>query len=369
MSLAELTVDNVRCVSHAELLLHPGQNLIWGGNGSGKTSLLEAIFLLGRGRSFRTRNSERLIRHGQSQLVVFGRTSPAADGAAESASRESAGLSTPLGIQVSRTDGTKARIGGAPASALTELSQTFPVQAIDPGIHKLVEEGGHRRRRWLDWAVFHVEHSFADHWLRYTRALKQRNAALRTQPDQAALWDGEVARLGEIIAAARGRLLEQLEPHWRAVLGRLTGVEVELHYSRGWTQELPLADALREALPRDRVRGATHPGPHRGDVLVRLHGKPAREVLSRGQQKLVAIAMTLAQLSLLQQATDLHPTLLLDDPAAELDADHLLRFIAQVRELKCQLVLTSLTPEFQSFGAPDRVFHVEQGAVKSHLPP
>ena len=357
MSLAELTVDNVRCISHAELVLHPGQNLIWGGNGSGKTSLLEAIFLLGRGRSFRTRNSERLIRHAQSQLVVFGRTAP------------STGVPTPLGIQVSRAEGTKARIAGAPVSALTELSQTFPVQAIDPGIHKLVEEGGHRRRRWLDWAVFHVEHSFADHWLRYTRALKQRNAALRTQPDQAALWDGELARLGEIIAEARGRLLEQLEPHWRTVLGRLTGVEVELHYSRGWTQELALADALREALPRDRLRGATHPGPHRGDILVRLHGKPAREVLSRGQQKLVAIAMTLAQFSLLQQATDLHPTLLLDDPAAELDTEHLLRFIAQVRDLKCQLVLTSLTPEFQSFGAPDRVFHVEQGAVKSHLPP
>jgi DNA replication and repair protein RecF len=353
VSLAELTVDNVRCVAHAEVVLHPGQNLIWGGNGSGKTSLLESIFLLGRGRSFRTRNSERLIRHGQSQLVVFGRTA------------QDAGLPTPLGIQVSRTEGTKARIAGAPVSALTDLSETFPVQAIDPGVHKLVEEGGHRRRRWLDWAVFHVEHSFADHWLRYARALKQRNAALRSQPDQAALWDSEVARLGEIIADARGRLLKQLEPHWKEMLSRLTGVEVELHYSRGWTQELPLAEALKEALPRDRVRGLTHPGPHRGDVLVRLRGKPAREVLSRGQQKLVAIAMTLAQLSLLQQATDLRPTLLLDDPAAELDTDHLQRFIAQVRELKCQLVLTSLSPEFHSFGAPDKVFHVEQGAVES----
>src|SRR5262249_25676853 len=124
-------------------------------------------------------------------------------------------------------------------------------------------------------------------------------------------------------------------------------------------------EALKEALPRDRIRGITQPGPHRGDVLVRLRGKPAREVLSRGQQKLVAIAMTLAQLSLLQQATDLHPTLLLDDPAAELDGDHLLRFIAQVRALKCQLVLTALTPEFHSFGAPDRVFHVEQGNIQS----
>ena len=74
MSLAEVAVSNLRCVEHAELVLHPGHNLIWGENGSGKTSLLEAIFLLGRGRSFRTRNSERLIRYDEQRLVVFGRT-------------------------------------------------------------------------------------------------------------------------------------------------------------------------------------------------------------------------------------------------------------------------------------------------------
>src|SRR5262249_47875609 len=139
------SVDNLRCLEHAELSLHPQRNLIWGGNGSGKTSLLESIFLLGRGRSFRTRNSERLIRHGQPQLVVFGRT----DGVPAQA----------LGVQVSRSEGTRARISGSPAGSLTELSQAFPVQVIDPGIHQLVEEGGYRRRRWLDWAVFHVEPS------------------------------------------------------------------------------------------------------------------------------------------------------------------------------------------------------------------
>src|ERR1700691_5462472 len=74
MALSELSLRDLRCIEHAELSLHPGRNLIWGGNGSGKTSLLESIFLLGRGRSFRTRNSERLIRHGRDRLVVFGRT-------------------------------------------------------------------------------------------------------------------------------------------------------------------------------------------------------------------------------------------------------------------------------------------------------
>jgi len=350
VSLAELTVDNVRCIEHADLSFHPRHSLIWGANGSGKTSVLEAAFLLGRGRSFRTRSSERLIRYWQSQLTVFGRTAGAVPQA--------------LGIQVSRAEGTTARIAGATAGSLTELSQAFPVQVVDPGIHKLVEEGGHRRRRWLDWGVFHVEPSFADHWVRYSRALKQRNAALRTQPDQAAVWDPEVARLGELIADSRGRLLEGLQDRWRSTVSFLSGLAVELHYSRGWSQESTLLEALKESRSRDQARGVTHSGPHRGDTLLRVNGRPARDVLSRGQQKLVAIAMVLAQLYLLQEATQTTPLLLLDDPAAELDGEHLLKFIERVRELQCQLVLTALHPEFRAFGTPDRVFHVEHGVVR-----
>ena len=455
MSLVELAIDDLRCIERAELQLDPGHNLIWGGNGSGKTSLLEAIFLLGRGRSFRTRSSERLIRYGRERLVVFGRTgglaaagsfengnagsrwvelsdgsrrvsgdlgfsgevdaaaggldavpagaapgsgnrlgeesdsrrgrwpevqpgrNTAAGGggtgrtgyssAIQSAELESAGqpvLSQALGVQVSRTDGTTARISGSNTKSLTELTQVFPVQVIDPGIHKLVEEGGHRRRRWMDWAVFHVEHQFGDWWLRYTRALKQRNAALRTHPAQAGVWDSELVRLGELIAAARGRLMEALLPYWKESVLALSGLEPELHYFKGWAQDTSLAEALAASKARDETKRVTHPGPHRADVIVRMKGRPAREVLSRGQQKLVAVAMTLAQLHLLQSATQTTSTLLLDDPAAELDGEHLRRFIDQVLRLKSQLVLTSLHPEFQLFGRPNRVFHVEQGRVK-----
>jgi DNA replication and repair protein RecF len=351
MSLIELTAENLRCVRRVELELHPRHNLVWGSNGSGKTSLLEAIFLLGRGRSFRTRNSERLIRHGESHLTVFGRT----DGVAPQK----------LGVQVSRSDGTVARINGSVPAALTELSQTFPVQVIDPGIHKLLEEGAHRRRRWLDWVVFHVEPTFADQWMRYARVLKQRNAALRTEPAQAgsAAWDMELVRLGELICASRCSVFDRLEPAWRAMVLSLSGLQVDLHYSRGWPQGVPLGQALIDSRTRDLVRGLTHSGPHRADVVLRLAGKPAREVLSRGQQKLVAIAMTLAQLQLLRDLTGLNPTLLLDDPAAELDREHLLKFIGHVQQLECQLVLTALHAQSSLFGTPERVFHVEQGGV------
>jgi DNA replication and repair protein RecF len=270
-------------------------------------------------------------------------------------------LAQAIGVQVSKGGGTTARINAANASSLTELSQAFPVQVIDPGVHKLVEDGGFRRRRWMDWAVFHVEPGFADLWVRYTRAVKQRNAALKSQPGHAAIWDGEVARLGELIAEARRGMLEQMRPAWLQAVTALSGLEVDLHYSRGWSQESSLAQSLIDSRARDQARGLTHSGPHRADVFVRLGGKPAREILSRGQQKLVAIAMTLAQIQLLQERTAMTPTLLLDDPAAELDGSHLMKFIDEVSRLNCQLVLTSLQSESNLFGRPERVFHVERG--------
>jgi len=351
MSLLELSVSDLRSIEHAELALGPGLTVVWGCNGSGKTSLIEAMFILGRGRSFRTRNSERLIRDGQDRLRVTGHVV------------EGIGGRQRLSVEVSRA-GSAARIAGRPADSLAELSQAFAVQVIEPGVHRLIEEGGYRRRRWMDWAVFHVEPHFVETWVRYTRALKQRNAALKTSPADAAVWDPELARLGESIASSRERLMERLQPYWREAVAALSGLDVELHPMRGWAQDHTLIEALAASRSRDQTRQLTHPGPHRADVAVRLHGRPARDVLSRGQQKLVAAAMTLAQLRLLQDASQITPTLLLDDPAAELDGERLERFIGEVARLRCQLVVTSLRPESRLFGTPERTFRVEQGRVE-----
>jgi DNA replication and repair protein RecF len=355
MILSELTLRDVRCIEHAELSLHPGLNLIWGGNGSGKTSLLEGMFLLGRGRSFRTRSSERLIRHGQERLLAFGRT--------ESSALMGDGLVHAVGVEVDRGQGTRARVDAAAVGSLADLSRVFPVQVIDPEIHKLIEEGGRRRRRWLDWAVFHVEPLFAEAWVRFARAVRQRNAALRTRGATPKPWDVEVAALGEKISEARRSVLERIQPYWRDVIAGLDCPAGELQYYRGWGAQHSLAEALEASRARDELRGLTHMGPHRADVLIRVDGKLAREVLSRGQQKLMAVALTLAQLRLLKEASGTTPTLLLDDPAAELDAAHLADFVRQIAPLGCQLIVTSLHPETLTFGAPDRVFHVEQGRV------
>jgi len=222
----------------------------------------------------------------------------------------------------------------------------------------------------MDWATFHVEHGFVDVWASYSRALKQRNAVLKQVQAsgsetvaQLAAWDVELAQLGERLAHSRRGMLETLQPHWQDTVAALAGMNLELVYFQGWARDSTLLGALEGSRDRDLARGSTHAGPHRADVLLKLDGKLARDSLSRGQQKLAAVAMILAQLRMLNTILPEPPTLLLDDPAAELDPERLARFIDQVTPLQCQLVLTSLTAEGQPFGPPDRTFHVEQGRV------
>jgi DNA replication and repair protein RecF len=397
MALAGLSVQDLRCIEQAELALQPGSNLIFGANGAGKTSVLEAIFLLGRGRSFRTRLTERLIRHGQPQLRVVGRTGSSApvglspgvsegdpkgpggpgslggpggqDGALPRVLDDSAAQGSwiphSLGLEVSRDGGTRARLDAQNVRSLADLATAFPVQVLDPDAHRLIEDSATRRRRWLDWAVFHVEPGFASTWSRYARALQQRNAVLRTGQGDLAIWDIELIKDGERITEARRRVLDALKPYWADVCRALLDDDLTLSFQSGWERDTSLTAALAEAAPRDRLRKTTTVGPHRADVGIRIRGKPVREVLSRGQQKLAAVAMTLCQLEYLKQEHEVLPTLLLDDPSAELDKNRLDRFIDRVKGLHTQLVVTALDRDFSLFGAPDALFHVEQGRLVS----
>lgn len=347
MSLATLRISHLRCLVEAELDLGPGLNLVHGPNGSGKTSLLEAAFLAGRGRSFRTRHTETLIARGASVLQVFTRTQDPAHR---------------IGFEYRREGSYTARVDGEEVRSLAELPAAFFVEAIDPEVHRLVEGAPGERRRWLDWGVFHVEPGFLDSWLRFSRALKQRNAALKAgQPTTP--WDGELAAHGEEVAGKRARWFEAIGQELATTIEDLSGLTVDASYYRGWNAERSLEAALHEGMERDRTRGSTGSGPQRADIVLRVGGRAARESLSRGQQKLVAAAMVLALLQHLRRLGEGAVTLLLDDPAAELDADRLHLLVEKVSALECQLVITSLDPKLTAFGRPDRMFHVEQGRV------
>lgn len=347
MSLGALHVENLRCLASVDLALAPDLTVITGPNGSGKTSLLEAIFLAGRGRSFRTRHTEQLIARGADHLLVFAQTEHPFHR---------------IGFEYHRNESYTARLDGHDVQTLAQLPTAFFVEVIDPEVHRLVEGGPSERRRWLDWGVFHVEHEFLPHWVRYTRALRQRNAALKRGQDPKP-WDAELVEHGPRIAELRAAWFESLRPAWESTMTRLCGLPVEMSYFRGWAADRELADALASGLERDLARGSTLSGPHRADVHLRIEGKAAREVLSRGQQKLVAASMVLALLQRLRTSQATPPTLLLDDPAAELDGGRLAGLVDLVKELRCQLVVTSLADDLGMFGKPERAFHVEHGRI------
>jgi DNA replication and repair protein RecF len=352
LSLRRLQVTDFRCLQSAVLDLDPRFTLISGSNASGKTSLLEAIYVLGRGRSFRTRRLEHLIRHDCERFVVFGEI-------------ETNDRRIPVGVEGSAS-GIRAQIAGMKASSLAELAVVLPVQIIDPEIHRLIEEGPNRRRRFLDWGVFHVEHSFIGHWQRYHQVLKQRNAALKAGQPHAAVsaWDADLVLYGALVTEARSGYVALLAEQAKGISRNLLGMELDLGYRAGWTRDQSFAESLQQSRGHDQASGATQVGPHRADLSIRLNGMAVKDRISRGQQKLLAAALLIAQLKLFPDDGTVQPSLLLDDPAAELDDERLTGLILEVSGHSVQLIVSTLHGEFAAFGTPGRRFGVAAGRVE-----
>jgi DNA replication and repair protein RecF len=351
VALSRLQVTDFRCLQSVELELDAHFTLISGPNASGKTSLLEAIYVLGRGRSFRTRRLEHLIRNGTERFVVFG--------ALETETRR-----IPMGVEGSRS-GVRAQIDGDRPSSLAELALQLPVQIIDPEVHRLIEEGPSRRRRFLDWGVFHVEQSFVGHWQRYQQVLKQRNAALKAHHPRSvvSVWDSDLLRSGELLTAARSRYVASLMPYAEAIGRSLLGMGLTLSYRSGWAKDQTMSEALEQSWNHDSEAGATQIGPHRAELGIRLDGAAVKDRISRGQQKLLAAALLIAQIKLFPEGSAVQPTLLLDDPAAELDDQRLAGLIREVSSQAVQLVVTTLHSEFAAFGQPGRRYKSNGGQI------
>lgn len=353
MALRRLQVSDFRCVQSADLVFDPRFTLISGVNASGKTSLLEAIYVLSRGRSFRTRRLDNLIRTSCPHFVVFG--------TADILERQIS-----LGIEGS-TEGTKARMSGAPVSTLAAMAAVLPVQIIDPEVHRLIEEGPSRRRRFLDWGVFHVEHSFLGQWQLYQQALKQRNGALKSRQPRRLVeaWDTELLRWGRVVDEARSRYAAELGAVAATIAESLLGQELQLNYRSGWPRDQTFAEALVNSWSRDLELGVTTVGPQRADLTLRLNGASVKDRISRGQQKLLAASLLMAQIALFPFESEVRPTLLLDDPAAELDSARLVGLLQEVNRSSVQLIVTSLSPDFTALGPPGRQYRIERGVVTS----
>jgi DNA replication and repair protein RecF len=353
LPLSRVRITTLRCLREVELELDPSRNYIFGPNGAGKTSLLEGLFVLGRGRSFRTRQMRRLVRHGADGFAVFG----VAD--VDGAERR-------LGVAY-RAGRLEKKIDGQPAVGMAQLAALLPVHAIDPSTHAIVEGGPSERRRFLDWGVFHVEPTYLDAWKGYRRVLSQRNAALKRGALSAELkpWSAALAEAGATVDESRRRYLDRLSPFVSDFGQRLLDRPLSLDYRRGWVAEARLEDVLADAEPRDRQNGSTEAGPHRAEIVLRLDERRVQDEASRGQQKLTAAALILSQVAVESAERPRRSVLLVDDPAAELDAHSLDRLMASIADLPAQLVLTALTPKHLVPEPGFPTFHVERGEVRT----
>lgn len=362
MWFQRLTIGDLRNLANVELTLDPGLNYFFGDNGAGKTAILEAVHLLARGRSFRSHQIADLIRHGQPAATVHAVVEDELRGEQR------------LGVSRARTGRAELRINGQPARRLSQAAELLPLQVMVPSLSDLVFGGPAERRHWLDWGLFHVEHSYVRTLRAYLHAVRQRNAALKAvaagelRLADLDVWQQEMARHGEAVATARSGYLERLEPELSAVLQQLAPeLDLTLRHRRGWAEDQPLAKVLSASAPKEVKSGTSQSGPHRADVELRVAGQPAGATLSRGQGKSLASALMLAQARLLRHTAKRSSVFLIDDIGAELDLPHSARFFRLLAEQGAQILATSNSGPSALRGLPEvstAVFHVKHGRVQ-----
>lgn len=345
--------ENLRLYRRFEIQPHPRLNLVVGENAAGKTTLLEALYVTARGRSFRTASLGELSGSQANAWSTF-------LGDAESGlPMQHIGLAW-------NPEGTELRFKGQGGVSLATVIRALPLQMIDPNAHRMLDEGPAYRRSYVDWGVFHVEQSFHPIWRRFHRALKQRNKALKDgAPDRVIdAWNGELSETAEAMTALRTQHVIEAEPGFRRWVKRLLELDdVAYEWMRGWPQDSDYAEILERQREQHRRLGTTAQGPHRGELKITLDRRRARGRVSRGQQKLLIAAMVLAQVELIIAKGLRAPILLIDDFASELSALYQTRLIGALGDYPGQIFITAfeLPPAF--VGREGALFHVEHGEI------
>jgi len=348
-----LKAENFRLFETVELIFGRNHNLIFGNNASGKTTILEAISYLGRGRSFRNSKAADLVRWGSDDLLVYGKV-------------ENNAQYTSIGVMNGKK-GFESSINGDHSLGIAGLAKTLPLQVIDPNSHNLISGSPEERRRYIDWILFHVEPKYIEIWRKYKRTLKQRNAALKniSNKNEIEYWNKGLSEYGEKINKMREEAFMIIEPIVIENSYDLLGSGVSLVFEKGWSKEKSLLDSLNLNLKRDIQYKSTTSGPHRADIRVALETGIAKDFVSRGQQKLLACALIAASVEIVQIYNDKPLLLLVDDPKAELDRNSTSKLMKKIAQLDSQVIATSIDPEEYLFEGDIKMFHVEQKMIKS----
>lgn len=355
MSLEKLDIYSLRNIQRASIEPSPAINLIVGQNASGKSSLLEAIYILGRARSFRATNIKQVIQIDKQELIVSGKT------------KQKNGNNLHLGIQLNGS-GCDIRINQENKDK-AELAYSLPVLLIHPKSYMLLDGSPQLRREFLDWGVFNDEDGFLKVWRKYKKVLQQRNALLKSkQIKHIGIWNTDLIQYGTIVSKYRNKYLDKLKSIFIEISHYFFNFEeIELNYLPGWGDSSCLSSALAKDLQKDVKYGFTHSGPHRSDFQLKVKGVLAKDFVSRGQLKLLMLALKLAQVKLINIKDNNSVCVLIDDLTAELDLENKKKLLHYLAGLDCQVFMS--TTELSNFGDLTqlenfRVFHVERGEIE-----
>ncbi len=354
----QLQITSFRNLAGINIAPSRGVNLIYGGNGSGKTSLLEALHVLSSGKSFRSALVDPLIKDGDAVATVYASTVKGVK----------------FGLSKSRNKKAQLRLNGKNEGNWEQVARALPALVIDSGAFALLEGGPKARRRFLDWGAFHVEPTFLDNWRRAAKCLVNRNRLLKRgslMNEELRAWDEELTIASDSIDRARAAYFEKLLPLFEQIYATFVGVHsgLTLEYKRGWPAEHKLLDLLQANRELDVKYGSTQVGPHRSDLEFRVGNRKATESLSRGQEKLLVCALKIAQGELLSGVINRRCIYLVDDLPAELDSPNQQRVMKCLLALGSQLFVTSVDPgalAISEFGDTEIArFHVERGTITS----
>lgn len=350
MAFDLIRINDLRNLTNCEIAPHTGLNLIKGENGSGKTSLLEAIYILGRGRSFRDKQISNAVQRGKSSFTVFGKKGSNFNKSA-------------IGVSCSKK-GTNLSIDGEKISKLSLLAKETPIHIVTPKSQELIEDGSSVRRRFLDWGVFHVEPLYQQFSFRYQRALSQRNKSLRESWKTANIWNKELHESGSKIQEYREIYFERLKEQLLIQMEMLeVKYDLEVAFYQGWPKEQTIKKMLDDGMAGDKNRKFTRMGPHRADINFKIKSDKFNKWGSRGHLKLVVFALFFAQANVIKSITNKETILLVDDLTAELDEKNVERVIAHMINQKNQTFFTTTDYRLCIERNVGKMFHVEHGVV------
>lgn len=360
--LQHIAIQHCRLIQQAAVNLSPTVNFLTGANGSGKSSFLEALCVLSRGRSFRTHRITDLINQQAETITVTGRL---LDDVLETSYR--------LGIAKQRNGQTRIRINHVDVSQQAELSSHLPLTLIHPDSLDLIAGSPVQRRSLLDWLAFYREAEFQLEWKNYQRILKQRNACLRDLKQRYALtdWTKQLIQAQPKLYQFRLRATEALIAALNSVslLYQSIGqIQIKLH--TGFPAQvdptnLQVLQGFYQARQEQELRyGMSLYGAHRGDLLITINGEPAMRRAARGQLKLLGIALLLAQSEAISTNEAKRGIIAIDDLAAELDVDNQYLLAQVLQKTQKQLIITGTRQPLPEFLPTDaHLFHVEQGQI------